>query len=157
MLERRSTRYRQTLTEASPRLETLMATHGCIYPLTVSPTPSEVPLHRMMQNGVRIQGTLVASDREALVSLKHYRKWNRLREKSITRIPKFLTSYHLSPPTRPSQPWLPAISSTCLSCCAVGLCWNLSTWSSLRELHYQLGATYLCRTGVRVSDINVKY
>ena len=46
---------------ALPRLQSLMATHGCIFPFTVDSTPSEIPLGPILQKGVRIQGSLVAS------------------------------------------------------------------------------------------------
>ncbi|KAH8815510.1 chaperonin 10-like protein [Xylogone sp. PMI_703] len=39
----------------------LVAANGSIYPLTVDLTPTEVPLLRVAMNGVRIQGSLVAS------------------------------------------------------------------------------------------------
>jgi D-arabinose 1-dehydrogenase-like Zn-dependent alcohol dehydrogenase len=43
------------------RLVSLMATGGAIYPLTVDKSPSGIPLYLMNHNGVKIQGTLVAS------------------------------------------------------------------------------------------------
>lgn len=42
-------------------LMTLMATHGTIYPLTVCLDPVPVPLLAMIDNGIRIQGSLTAS------------------------------------------------------------------------------------------------
>jgi D-arabinose 1-dehydrogenase-like Zn-dependent alcohol dehydrogenase len=42
-------------------LMTLMATHGTIYPLTVSLDSVPVPLLAMIDNGIRIQGSLTAS------------------------------------------------------------------------------------------------
>ncbi len=43
------------------RLVSLMATGGTIYPLTVDNTPSGIRLDLMNHNGVKIQGSLVAS------------------------------------------------------------------------------------------------
>ncbi|KXG51323.1 uncharacterized protein PGRI_093350 [Penicillium griseofulvum] len=42
----------------------LMATHGTIYPLTVSLTPVSIPMTLMIDNGLRIQGSLVASSHD---------------------------------------------------------------------------------------------
>lgn len=42
-------------------LMTLVATHGTIYPLTVSLDSVPVPLLAMIDNGIRIQGSLTAS------------------------------------------------------------------------------------------------
>lgn len=39
----------------------MMATHGTIYPLTVNFTPEPVPLLALIDNGLRIQGSFIAS------------------------------------------------------------------------------------------------
>ncbi|KAJ5210166.1 hypothetical protein N7472_000305 [Penicillium cf. griseofulvum] len=41
-----------------------MATHGTIYPLTVSLAPVPIPMTLMIDNGLRLQGSLVASSHE---------------------------------------------------------------------------------------------
>jgi D-arabinose 1-dehydrogenase-like Zn-dependent alcohol dehydrogenase len=60
------------------RLNTLMATHGTIYPLTVDHTSPQVPVYFMNHNAVRIQGSLVGG-REDIKQLLEFASRHKIR------------------------------------------------------------------------------
>ena len=55
-----------------------MGTGGSIYPLTVDATPSGIPLYLMNHNGLKIQGTLVAT-RQTTIELMEFAAYHNVK------------------------------------------------------------------------------
>jgi D-arabinose 1-dehydrogenase-like Zn-dependent alcohol dehydrogenase len=68
---------------AAARLIPLMATGGAIYPLTVSFEPSKVPVQLLINGGVRLQGSAVAS-RPAIRKMLDFVVLHKIRPMTVT-------------------------------------------------------------------------